>query len=245
MVLMPSSFLIARYPKLKKITQISGKMEAVIKAMPISGSALLDIKFKDKEDTDRFECKFYGDLQLPCNPSNFQEAVNVYRELPKLIKGENGDNDKTIPKIIFLHPLSDLDGGHLRIVRAISDDLVTQVEEIMQSFSTMTMRANDLLRNDICSNFVELKSQFQNYQQLINHFKTNFSKDLAAILPKIRGQGAEETDLTKLIESVHASPFNAKDMDKYLKGKRKEMKQLSQYLTNMKKKAKNQITPSK
>ena len=222
----------------EKITQISGKMEAVIKAIPISGSASLDIKFKDKEDTDKFECKFYGDLQLPCNPSNFQEAVNVYRELPKLIKGEKGDNDKTIPKIIYLHPLSDLDGGHLRIVRAISDDLVSQVEEIMQSFSTMTMRANDLLCNDICSNFVELESQIQSFQQLIKRFKTNFSKDLAAILPKIRGQGAEETDLAKLIESVHASPFNAKDMDKYLKGKSKEMKQLSQYLTNMKKKPK-------
>ena len=95
---------------------ISGNMEAVIKAIPISGSASLDIKFGDKEETDKFECKFYGDLQLPSNPTSFQEAVNVYRELPKLIKGENGDNDKTIPKRIYLHPLSKLDGGHLHIV---------------------------------------------------------------------------------------------------------------------------------
>ena len=219
----------------EKITEISGKMEAVIKAIPISGSASLDIKFGDKEDTSKFECKFYGDLQLPSNPSNFQEAVDVYRELPKLIKGENGDNDKTIPKIIYLHPLSELDGGPLHIVRAISDDLVSQVEEVMQSFSTMTMRANDLLSNEICSSFVELESQIQTFQQLIKRFKTNFSKDLATILPKIRGQGAEEAELATLIETVHGSPFNAKDMDKYLKGKSKEMKQLGQYLTNMKK----------
>ena len=230
----------------EKTKDISGNMEAVIKAIPISGSASLDIKFGDKEETDQFECKFYGDLQLPSNPSNFQEAVNVYRELPKLINGENGDNDKTIPKVIYLHPLSELDGGHLRIVRAISDDLVSLVEEIMQSFSTMTMRANDLLSNDICSKFVELESQIQNFQQLIKRFKTNFSKDLAAILPKIRGEGAEEVVLAGIIESVHASPFNAKDMDSYIKGKSKETKQLIQYLKNMHKESKiEHLLPSR
>ena len=108
----------------------------------------------------------------------------------------------------------------------------------MQSFSTMTMRANDLLSNDICSKFVELESQIQNFQRLIKRFKTNFSKDLAAILPKIRGEGAEEVVLTGLIESVRASPFNAKDMDSYIKGKRKETKQLIQYLKNMHKESK-------
>ena len=219
----------------EKTKNISGNMEAVIKAIPISGSASLDIKFKNKEETDKFECKFYGDLQLPSNPSNFQEAVNVYRELPKLIKGENGDNDKTIPKRIYLYPLSELDGGHLHIVHTISDDLISQVEEIMQSFSTMTMRTNDLLSNEICPKFVELKSQIQKFLRLIKRFKTKFSKDLAAILPKIRGQGAEEIELAELISSVHASPFNSQDMDKYLKGKNKETKQLGQYLKNIQK----------
>ena len=217
----------------EKITQISEKMKAVIKVIPMSGSTSLDIKFGDQKETNKFRCKFYSDLQLPSNPSNFQEAVNVYRELPKLIKGEKGDNDKTIPKRIYLRPLSDLDGGHLRIVRAISDCLVSQVEEIMQSFSTITMRANDLLSNEICSYFVELESQIQNFQELIKHFRTKFSKDLAAILPKIRGQGAEETELAELISSVHASPFNSKDMDKYLKGKCKEIKILNQFIKNM------------
>ena len=217
----------------EKITQISGKMKAVIQAIPTSGSATLDIKYGDQKETNKFKCKFYSDLQLPSNPSTFQEAVNVYRELPKLIKGDNGDNDKTIPKIIYLHPLSDLDGGPLHIVRAISKDLVSHVEEIMQSFSTMTMRANDLLINEVCSNFVELESQIQNFQQLIKQFRTKFSKDLAAMLPKIRGQGAEETELAGLISSVHASPFNCKDMDKYLKGKSKEIKILHQFVKNM------------
>jgi len=225
----------------EKMKKISGNMEAVIKAFPISGSASLDLKFGDKEETDKFECKFYGDLQLPSNPSTFEEAVKVYRELPKLINEEYGGNDKTIPKIIYLCPLSELDGGHLRIVRAISDDLVSQVEEIMQSFSIMTIRANDLISHEICSNFVELESQIQKFQHLIKRFKTNFSKDLAAVLPKIRGQGAEETELADLISSVHASPFNSKDMEKYLKGKNKEIKQLGQYLKNIRKESKIEL----
>ena len=225
----------------EKIKKISGNMEAVIKCIPISGEASLDMKFEDKAVTNKFECKFYGDLQLPSNPSNFEEAVNVYRELPKLIIGESGDNDKSTPKVVYLYPLSELDGGNLRIVHSISNDFISQVEEIMQSFSTTTMRANDLISNEICSYFVDLESQIQKFQSLIKRFKTNFSKDLSAMLPKIRGQGAEEADLAELIASVQSSPFNPKDMEKYLKGKSKEIKQLSQYLKNMRKESKIEL----
>lgn len=223
----------------EKIKKISGNMQVAIKYIPISGDAALDMKMKDKEEANKLHCKFYGDLQLPSNPSTFEDAVKVYQELPQLINGKEGD--KSCAKIVYLYPLSELDGGHLRIVRSISNDLVSQVEEVMQNCSTITMRANDLISHEICSNFVDLESQIKKFQLLVKRFKTNFSKKLCAILPKIRGQGAEESDLAELISSVHASPFNFKDMEKYLKGKNKEIKQLSQYLKNMRKQPKIEL----
>jgi hypothetical protein len=225
--------------KSEKIKKISGNMQAAIKFIPISGEASFDMECMDKEETNKLHCKFYGDLQLPSNPSTFDEAVKVYRELPQLINGKAGD--KSTPKVVYLHPLSDLDGRHNRIVRSISNDLVSQVEEIIQNCSTMTMRANDLVSHEVCSNFVDLESQIKRFQMLIKRFKTNFSKKLCAILPKIRGQGAEESVLAELISSVHASPFNFKDMEKYLKGKSKEIKQLTQYLKNMRKEPKIEL----
>ncbi len=228
----------------EKIKKISGNMEVIIKSIALSGSASLDTKCRDVEEANKFHCKFYGDLQLPSNPSTFQDAVKVYQELPQLINGKNGD--ASVPKVIHLQPLSDFDGGHLRIVRSISDDMVSQVEQILQYCTTMTVRANDLTKNEICSNFVDLESQIKGFQMLINRFKIKFMKKLASILPKIRGQGAEEEDLANLISSVHASPFNFKDLEKYIKGKSKEMKQLSQYLKNMQKVPKiNLLLPSR
>ena len=89
----------------------------------------------------------------------------------------------------------------------------------MQSFSVMTMHAKDFTSNEICS---KLNIKFKvSYIWLIKHFKTKFSKDLAAMLPNIRGQGAEETELAELISSVHACPFDSNDMDKNLKGKKR------------------------
>lgn len=228
----------------EKMKTISGSMQAVIKYIPISGEASLDLKFQDKDETDKFHCKFYGDLQLPANPSTFEEAVKVYKELPQLINGKDGD--KSTPKVVYLYPLSELDGGHLRLVRSISNDLVSQVEEIMQNCSTITMRANDLISNEICSNFIDLEGQINRFLMLIKRFKTHFSKKLAEILPKIRGQGAEEIDLADLISSVHASPFNFKSMERYIRGKSKEIKQLSQYLKNIRKVSQiNLLLPSR
>ena len=227
----------------EKINKIKGSMEVAIKNIPISGSAKLDLNTEEKEEASKLHCKFYGDLRLPFNPSTFEDAVQVYHDLPQLINGKEGD--KSTPKIVHLCPLSELEGGHLRIVRSISTDLVSQVEEIMQNCSIIMMRANDLVSHEICSSFVDLESQMKKFQMLVKRFKINFSKKLCAILPKIRGEGAEESDLVELISSVQESPFNFKDMQKYLIGKNKEIKQLTQYLKNMQKQPKIQLLPSR
>ena len=214
----------------EKMKKVCSNMEDLIEGIPT-----LDMGFEDKDETDTFKCKFYGDVQPSTDPSTFEEAVKVCQELPKLIKGDNDDNENNTPKVIHLCPLSELNGNHPHVVRSISNHLISQIECILQSFSTMTMRANDLISNEICSNFGDLQRQIQKFQSLIIRFKINFTKELSAKLPKIREQGTEETDLAELIKSVQSSPFNSKDMEKYLKGKNKEIRLLGEYLEIMRK----------
>jgi len=69
---------------------IHGRVEAMVKALPsidleIGGSAEVGIKQGEKEEASKFECTFYGDFLLKKNPSTFEEAVQVYRELPQLL----------------------------------------------------------------------------------------------------------------------------------------------------------------
>jgi len=78
------------------------------------------------------------------------------------------------------------------------------------------MRANDLVNNKICSKFSHIKSQLSHFERLLTCFKMNFVKKLSEMLPKIRGTGADEKELTELISSIFASPFNPNEVEKYL-----------------------------
>lgn len=216
----------------EKVHNVKGELKAAIKFIPISGSASVDFKETNKANNDKIQCKFYGDVILQSNPSTFEEAIKVYQELPKLF---GGDTDKSVPKLIYLSPLSRLDGKANKIFRLISSDLVSKVEVVMKSFHTIFMRANDLLLQDICIKFESIQSQITDFILYVNRFKMNFVKELSSILPTIRGGGAEEKELAELISSVERSPFNSKETIKYLHGKSKEINILAQQLKNMSK----------
>ena len=218
----------------EKLHRIHGNVEAQIKQIPIQGSASLDIKAEDKVEIQKLQCTFYGDVIVPSPPSTFEEAVKVYKDLPRLLESES------VPKIAYLHLLSDLDGKPLQIVRWITSDLITKVEEIMESLHKMEMRTNDLMKQDVCSKFIDTENQLSKFLTLTKRFQLNISKDLAQILPNIRSSGAEESELSDLISLVHSSPFNSKEMETYLNGKFREMQYLNQLIKNMGKNSKVQ-----
>ena len=89
---------------------VHGKMEASIKCIPtlnISGDASLSYKNVDKTETDKFHCTFHGDLILSSNPSSFDEAIKLYKDIPRLVE-EQGSAPKLI---LFDSPLQAQKGG--------------------------------------------------------------------------------------------------------------------------------------
>ena len=70
----------------EEMRKVHGDMEAKIKFIHVGGSASLNIKENEKSETESFKCKFFGDVELPLYPSTFKEAVEVYRDLPRLLK---------------------------------------------------------------------------------------------------------------------------------------------------------------
>ena len=217
---------------------VQGKMEAAVRSIPclskiISPGAGASMSFKhfSKTETDRFRCTFHGDLILSSNPSSFDEAINLYKDLPKLLT-----DGGSVPKVIFLAPLSKLRKvKSQQIISAISFDLTLQVEKLMEQFHDTEMCINDLLNHDICSKFVDIKSQLNKLKDLLARFKMRFIKNLARILPKVRSAGEKEEKLAELISSVHASPFSSSAMGKNLRDKEKEINYLAQCLKNTEK----------
>ena len=107
----------------ENIRNVHGEVEALVKALPgiseIKGKADLDMNEENKKKANKLECKFHGDLQLPKNPTTFEEAFHVYQQLPTLLTGKDGV-PVCIPKKVWLHPLSDLNSDAAKVIHEIS-----------------------------------------------------------------------------------------------------------------------------
>ncbi len=215
----------------KKLKDVHGCMEAAIGSIIQSSEG-----FPNIAETDKLRCKIHGDFILNSNPSTIGEAVNLFKKLPMF-----WHNAGSMPKLVYLSPLSKLVGKSQQVVRPISFNLISQVEDIMEQFHHTEMCVNDLMRQDICHEFVDIKSQLSKFVKLLTRFKMSFMEKLSQILPQIRGAVEEEKKLAELISSVNESPFNPSETENYLKDKDNEIKQLAQRLKNMEKNSRLQF----
>ena len=216
---------------------VHGNMEAIISVLPrfnlqeSASSAYLDIQ--SKLEKQKILCKFYGDLNLPMNPTTYQDAVRVYQELPKLLGGAGYPN--SVPKKVWLYPLSKLDSRVQRIVREISPYLIDDLQEVMESLHELEVRINDLIKNEVCVYFVHIKYDLEKLKTLIGGYKVTTMKSLSSLLPKVRGGGEEETKLAELIEINRKSPFSCEQVSSWISGKEKEVAILAVYMKELRK----------
>ncbi|KAK2896123.1 hypothetical protein Q8A73_015611 [Channa argus] len=72
---------------------VQGNLKVMIKKIPTltTSEGSLKLEEQDRANVENFSCRFYGDFSLQKTPSSFQDAVEVYQSLPKLL-GANGEN---------------------------------------------------------------------------------------------------------------------------------------------------------
>lgn len=218
----------------ESMTEVSGNMEVVIKSIPISGSASFNAEAAEKAGTDKFACKFHGDMHLESNPSTFNEAVKLYRDLPQQL-----DKNAPISKIIVLTPLSELEklqkGRPLdRIVRSLSSNLISRVESAVDRLHERELRINDLLASGVCSKFHDIQAEVSEVRDLFSTFKTRFFEKLKPIIPKIRREEAELSELEAVISELE-EPLYGSSLEAYLRKKESEEEQLTRCLKNFEK----------
>jgi hypothetical protein len=208
---------------------IQVEVEALVKRFLPSLSGQVGLKFsgKEKDIASKLECKFHGDLQLPRNPTTFKEALQVFKQLPELLKGDKGP--VAVPKKVWLHPLSEMNSAAAKIVCDISVKLVSLAEKVMEDFLDYEMLCSDLLKLSCCSHFTGLKTQISTFKRLISQYKMDFFENLSSLLPSIREGRMEESQLANMFKSMAASPFNSYSLMEWLEIKQKEVKLLANY----------------
>uniref|UniRef100_UPI003AAF7522 cytolytic toxin-alpha-like n=1 Tax=Centroberyx gerrardi TaxID=166262 RepID=UPI003AAF7522 len=118
---------------------IEGNLKAMINKIPMlaiegdgEDEGSLQMRDKDFANVEKFSCKFHGDFSLEKNLVSFQDAIQVYQSLPKLL-GANGEN--AVPMKVWLMPLKSLDSSAAQLVRQISIRLVQEAQKVLEDFS--------------------------------------------------------------------------------------------------------------
>uniref|UniRef100_A0A8D2ZP28 Fibronectin type-III domain-containing protein n=1 Tax=Scophthalmus maximus TaxID=52904 RepID=A0A8D2ZP28_SCOMX len=207
---------------------IQGNLKVMIKKIPglaIEGEGSLNMEDKDIANVKEFSCRFHGDFSLQKPPSSFQDAVEVYQNLPTLM-GVHGEN--TVPMRVWLLPLTVLDSTAAHLI-------------LLEDFSELEMRYSDALRTATAHQFPQVGKKLKSFKQMCLLFKLEFQQNLAKKLQSIRGGGEEEAALAEILMKKQSSPFNSENLNVWMDCKEREISILKSF-TNMMKNTK--IIPS-
>ena len=163
---------------------------------------------------------YFGDIPQP------QEKISTFQDIGTFCRnlkiGE--DKCKVFPNQVCLYPLSELNSGvfpHLHCI--ISPGLVNQVENIMQHLHDIEIKCNSLIKTNVYQYFIGIQEQLSMFSILVSKYKPYFVKQLAVLLPKIRGGQEEEQELEKLCELYLTSRFNCKVLSSWIEEKECEV----------------------
>ncbi|XP_075773039.1 stonustoxin subunit alpha-like [Pelodiscus sinensis] len=218
----------------ENVREIEGSLQIAIKKLPtfsVEGEGSVKMDEKDKLNADKFNCKFHGDFALENNPTNFQDAIKTYSTLPTLL-GENGE--KAVPMKVWLYPLTKLDSKAAKLVREISLMLVSDAQTAMEDLAELDMRCNDMGKNLIARTFPEIQKKIQKFKDVCKQHRQNFQKELAGLLPSIRGGGKEEGALVDILTRKSLSLFNMQKLNEFLDTKEREMNYVNSCLSVLK-----------
>ncbi|CAG2217261.1 unnamed protein product [Mytilus edulis] len=110
---------------------------------------------------------YHGDIPLDCEPTSFEEAINIYKTLPSKI-GYKGRN--CVPMTVWLYSLDKLAGKTLTLNRPRLDlTVVNQIQERFESIEVLRMKCNDLEVRPTCE-------YDESYRQKIVEMKTIVDK---------------------------------------------------------------------
>ena len=181
----------------------------------------------DENVTKDLKCKFYSDYFLEMNPTTFDEAVKIYKDLPNKEK-------KPVAKIVTLFPLSKLHNGTYPIKNQVRLSLISQTEYLIDAFDDILADVTDLLQDDVYGVFTDIKHQLSLFQMLVQERKGSLLRNIGELIPLIRTSDEDYEQLHHKFESIFTenskSPFSISDLREWLEGKNQEARILSEYI---------------
>ncbi|XP_051781750.1 uncharacterized protein LOC114644948 isoform X5 [Erpetoichthys calabaricus] len=218
--------------KVEEIRDNKEKLETLIKKY-FSEDGKRDLKMTDadKETADHLNFTFYGDFLLDHNPTSFQDAMQIYNNLPKHI---DKVNKLAVPVQVWLYPLKHLNSRAARLVKEISVALVSKSQEVLEEIDEHIMRCNDIMKDSVVNNINIIRKNANDFKSILNQFKYTFQKELARVLPNIRGGDTSEGELDNILKKKEESPFKKCIITTWLDKREKEITMLRSFFNQIK-----------
>ncbi|KAK7117958.1 hypothetical protein R3I94_023242 [Phoxinus phoxinus] len=201
----------------EEIKTVEGEAKVAFEKLKlISVDANVNLKMNDtqKNAVQKFRCTFYGDVQLPSNPTSFEDALKVFTDLPNLL-GEK--KALAVPLRVWLFPLD-----KRLSKKEISTNLIIKTESVIESLNITEMKCSDLLEDSPASTSAEFHDKILQMKQNCYMYKQRLMEKLGSLLPIIRGDVMKETDLNDLLQEHDKSPFRGRDLAEWLKERARE-----------------------
>ncbi|RXN12848.1 neoverrucotoxin subunit beta-like protein [Labeo rohita] len=213
--------------------ETEGELNVIVKKIPkfsVEGKGSGQLTDAEKEMAENITCTFHGDISLEQNPTTYMEALDLYKQLPTLLK-DNPQN--AVPIKVWLYPLHLLDNRAAQLEREISTSLVSITQDIMEQLVEAERTYNDLSRNTLVNVFRDIKVKLQSFQESFSIYKSVLQKALARVLPGIRGGEIEEKSLEDILKIYKNSPFNAGMLNRWLDDVKSEFSILRSYIKKL------------
>ena len=172
--------------------------------------------------------RFYGDLVLPHSPSTFEEAVEVYRQLPEFVVGENAHS---VPMRVHLAPVSSLDPfGVFAIIQDIGQSLISDVTDILQEIENAKEEIQYLSQSTADNYFRFVTIKIDRFQNFLRQYQQNFQGHIGPLIVAIRGSGREEGELASYLQQHFNSPFSKFSLETWVEQVKEECSVLESFI---------------
>ena len=204
--------------------KIAGSLSVVVKSIPsfsIGGDASVNFTEVEKEVRKYMSLTFYGDTILDNPPTTFEDAVAVYKKLPEIAKQSNSTVAFT------LAPITMYCRQQQTILNSISDQNVAMVATMQADFRFIEMTIHSLQSTTVATNYPRYSKILTTLKTNFQRFKNGINKEIQEVLPRIRGGGKAEQELTDIVNKYQTSPYHRAHVDNFLGVRRKEIETIT------------------
>ncbi|CAC5410239.1 unnamed protein product [Mytilus coruscus] len=163
--------------------EVRGELNGMMKFIPglfkASAKAELGMKHIDMHMAENISCNFYGDIILPVNPTTYEEAVRVYKELPSYLK-----EDEAVPVTVWLYPITEGVTPANKVLHPINKEKMKQAVVALDDLQRIYVSCNELMSGQAVMHVPEVQHKIDQFRRAVQTFQEEFQDQVLTELLK-------------------------------------------------------------